>query len=156
MKRFDQTFLFKQHLYTIKLVLLIWVSTSILPMYNIFQFFIRYPMSLRILVSFIYIALLLALTLIILIKQKIYLDLACKAYDSKTYQTGILLKGKMNDFLNIHSVGIKENRGKAFTFLSNESLISQIAEHDLCYYVITKRNRLIIIDTFNKKETKHE
>lgn len=160
MKRFDQTFLFKQHLYTIKAVILVWLLTGILPIHNVLSYiFISRDLSVRLLVSIIYLILLLCLTLFVLIKQRVYLSLANKAYDAKIYSKAKIEKGRMSTFLGIHTLGVKDKNGfLSFTFLSNEELIDQLSKGDLCIYILSKSKKLILIDVIseNKKVEKHE
>lgn len=160
MKRFDQTFLFKQHLYTIKAVILVWLLTGILPIHNVLSYiFMSRDLSVRLLVSIIYLILLLCLTLFVLIKQRVYLSLANKAYDAKIYSKAKIEKGRMSTFLGIHTLGVKDKNGfLSFTFLSNEELIDQLSKGDLCIYILSKSKKLILIDVIseNKKVEKHE
>lgn len=160
MKRFDQTFLFKQHLYTIKAVILVWLLTGILPIHNVLSYiFISRDLSVRLLVSIIYLILLLCLTLFVLIKQRVYLSLANKAHDAKIYSKAKIEKGRMSTFLGIHTLGVKDKNGfLSFTFLSNEELIDQLSKGDLCIYILSKSKKLILIDVIseNKKVEKHE
>lgn len=145
MKRFDQTFIYNQHLYVIKFVIFVWLITALLPIYNILKL-LTTQMNVRSLVSIIYMLALLVVTIIILLRNFLNLKAANKAYDNTTYLTGELIKGEMNTFLNIHSCGIV-GENSFFIFLSNENLISELTAYTKAIYVLTeKKKRLVLID----------